>query len=626
MVVVDPVVDRQIAFGSARLTPTLKMSLDLTSRRNARRSATFSVGALALVPFASLPFPPTLRLPAQAVMILALLAAQLPWLREPARPLPSLLRFGLAAWTLAAAWGTLVGLLSGNPLRYVTGQSLSMLMMPLAALIFWLRSGFSTRTLLRGLAAAVVLALAMHLLLPVFGLESSGSGPVASNRLPVAPGVSFIGSALLVGLLCVGGLRGSGGGRLLVAAGAVAAGALVIGGFSRGQWLAGIVGLATLVITTLGARRRVWYFAAGGVGLVVVLAALYARLATDPIPLASDAQTWSVGGGGSAQNQELAHLEWDDAAGARVSARVHGPAGETLRLWTEAAPAETSPDDGGSRRTSTAVRRVETSPGDLDGNDSATPVQTIVAVPSHSRELRVGVWVSGGLWTIEDLRVQSIGSGLATWIRGWTSRPTSVAGQEPTFLVTARRRVQQLIWAFADPTSDVTVSQRAGESAAAFSAWRQENWPRRLIGAGLGATIDHAIPTVDAKGERVVVEQPSYLHNYYLFLLYKLGLFGILPFAAQIAFAVQALLLGRRHGWLGHAAFAAWLAYALWSLSSPEILDFRRAVLWGLLIAACGRAEISSRPFSFTETPRLPTPGLPGPTAWRRVLGGREQT
>ncbi len=545
------------------------------------RSATLSVAALALGPFLTLSLTPSQRLPTQAALLGVLLLAQAPWLTRAAPRMPTLVRLGISAWIVAAAWGTAVGSLSGNPLRYVVGQSLSMFLLPLGALAFWRRAGFGARPLARGLAAAALIALALHLVLPHFGLDGVGSGPMAEKRLRLVPGVSFVGTALLTGLVCLGALLDATTGRWLIGAGALASGILVIGGFSRGQWLAGLLGLGVLATSLLERRWRVRAIALALAMLTLGMAAvIYTGFVTSPLdPESSSGPSLHIGSGSSPTNQELAAVDWAGEPGLEVTVRVQGPSAERLQLWTEARPGD------GTRFQRTYTRAA-------GGGESPSLVRATVSMPASAQQLRVGVWASGGEWAIDDLRLQVIDSGAATWIHSWASRPTTVRGVDPSWFAVAQRRAQQLTWALLDPSGDDTMRYRADESAAVIEAWRAESWVRRGIGAGLGATVGHAIPSFDDHGERIVLERTNYLHNFYLFLVLKLGIFGLLPFAAILVFIVQARQLGQKGAWLGRATTATWLAYALWSVTSPEILDFRRAVLWGLLIAACAREEI----------------------------------
>ncbi len=95
----------------------------------------------------------------------------------------------------------------------------------------------------------------------------------------------------------------------------------------------------------------------------------------------------------------------------------------------------------------------------------------------------------------------------------------------------------------------------------------------------------------DNRGHWIHYDDVNYIHNWYLFLLFKLGIVGSI------------LVLGALVGWIAWivrsfgraadskdraflvAAAAAWIVYAVWSLTSPEILDFRMAPLWGWLLA-----------------------------------------
>jgi O-antigen ligase len=131
---------------------------------------------------------------------------------------------------------------------------------------------------------------------------------------------------------------------------------------------------------------------------------------------------------------------------------------------------------------------------------------------------------------------------------------------------------------------DRSVSLRLAESRSLLARLRTSGWPSRLFGHGLGATFDAGRGTGDST---------NYVHNFYLFLLFKLGLVGTVLVLAAFALWCRYLLvalLARRAGTPARvrlaAALAAWLAYLLWSVSSPEILDFRIAPLWGLLLAA----------------------------------------
>jgi peptidoglycan biosynthesis protein MviN/MurJ (putative lipid II flippase) len=91
------------------------------------------------------------------------------------------------------------------------------------------------------------------------------------------------------------------------------------------------------------------------------------------------------------------------------------------------------------------------------------------------------------------------------------------------------------------------------------------------------------------------VEHPNYIHNFYVFLLFKLGLVGMAAVVSAIVLWIQSPLSHLRTLPPGSpdrvflaAVVAAWVSYAIWSLASPEILDFRMAPLWGFLVGASG--------------------------------------
>jgi len=112
-----------------------------------------------------------------------------------------------------------------------------------------------------------------------------------------------------------------------------------------------------------------------------------------------------------------------------------------------------------------------------------------------------------------------------------------------------------------------------------------------IFGQGLGATILLDTDGFDNRGHWIHYDRVNYIHNWYLFLLYKLGLTGLM------------LILGALSAWIVWtfrqikrsenpsvqtfliAAATSWMVYAVWSLTSPEILDFRMAPLWGWLLA-----------------------------------------
>jgi O-antigen ligase len=92
------------------------------------------------------------------------------------------------------------------------------------------------------------------------------------------------------------------------------------------------------------------------------------------------------------------------------------------------------------------------------------------------------------------------------------------------------------------------------------------------------------------------------MHNFYLFLGVKLGVFGLIALigilvivAATTSRAVRAHRLSSGDNWILIAAAVSWCCYLMWSWTSPEIYDFRIAPIWGALIAASAKSGVTWR-------------------------------
>lgn len=150
------------------------------------------------------------------------------------------------------------------------------------------------------------------------------------------------------------------------------------------------------------------------------------------------------------------------------------------------------------------------------------------------------------------------------------------------------------------PAIDGGVSYRVLELRAILSEWRRASLGRLLVGQGLGATFAFDNLTWTPDGRQVRVPEASYIHNFYLFLAFKLGLAGVAALTGLLSIAwwvIGAVHRGGGRGssvWIAAGAGAAWLAYLAWSVTSPEIYNFRVAPLWGAVLAATW-TEIRSR-------------------------------
>ena len=148
---------------------------------------------------------------------------------------------------------------------------------------------------------------------------------------------------------------------------------------------------------------------------------------------------------------------------------------------------------------------------------------------------------------------------------------------------------------------DASIAFRLRETRAIASEIRRSAWPIQLLGHGLGAR--YAIDTLgyDSHGQVQRFNSPNYIHNFYLFLPFKLGLVGTVEVLAALGIWVWVAVAGARARPLGTwdrryfaAAAASWITYILWSAAAPEILDFRMAAIWGMLAATTAAARKSA--------------------------------
>ncbi len=546
--------------------------------------AWWSVCALALAPFAAATVALPLRLHAQAGLLLGLIAIQLLWRRPTAGPLPLGLRVGLASYALATVWGSVVGLVSGNAPSAVLGQALSMGLLPLSAFVFFRRRSHGFASLAVGLGAAAAAALALQFALPWWLGEELGLGERLAARFRIAEGVSFTGISLLALMICLAALgAGPRPVRRIAGPGALAAVLLLLGGMSRGLWLCAGVSCCLLIWLRSSARLRarlVW--STGLVALAVAGFQGFALLSTEPLPGLELAEV-EINGRGSVQ---LAEIDWSREGALEVRLEARGPIGERLNLWTVGRDA----DGTVLQRSNTLV---------LGSGDQWSHLRAVVPLPTAAERVQVAAFVTGGSWRLGEVESYLCSGRLAAWLRSSWSRPTTVLGgdgeRRSTIGHALLRRSQRLIWSLREPTSDPTTMYRIAESRAVIDELARSSWPRRLIGAGLGASFPHRNRSFDSNGRPIMVERSNYVHNFYLFLSYKLGAVGLLVLLALALFVVDAWFLARRsgpNGWYGAGAISVWVGYSLWGLSSPEIVDFRCAPLLGSMIAAGAVATI----------------------------------
>jgi len=558
------------------------------------RAIGVAVGAVVLSPLftTTLPFQRALIVQAALVLGITLVLLALGVFRKGWRDRVAVSRpvmLGVALYAAAALHGMLVALVRGNNLKLAAGQLLAMGVLPLAAVA---ALGVSTAVSWRAFATGLVGAVAAGTLVQGVAAGPAMVADFPGTRLMLGNGVSVSGAAAMALLFALALTRsGRTPARVLAwTATALTVVFIFLSGI-RSQWLVLLLGLACLVALALGARalfsRRlalVWVTTLAVVaGAVVVTAWWWAR----PRP-------------------NLVSGTLDTSTGA-------GVATATVRL------------PGGAVR----VRGTLT----CGGNGVAyIRLRGIGEAPTAGSEKVVWLMVAGAAPSEFGIVHRPLPAETALAVR--LEDPSNLGCRTTVFAVEsiAPGTLAEVVGGFAgmlrrppDPgsgttpgvaASDASVAFRLHETRAVMTAFREPSWPWWLVGQGLGATFAFDTVGYDSRGNVVRYDRLNYIHNFYLFLLFKLGALGSL--AALIAFALwlvtavrgaRARPPGTADRWFLAAAAASWVTYLAWSVAAPEILDFRLAPVWGLLVAATarsvGRPEVSGKtdPLSILQSP-----------------------
>jgi len=144
---------------------------------------------------------------------------------------------------------------------------------------------------------------------------------------------------------------------------------------------------------------------------------------------------------------------------------------------------------------------------------------------------------------------------------------------------------------------DASLAFRVKEARAVMRALREGSAAELLLGRGLGATYRVDTVAFDDRGAVVPFGEVNFLHNYYLFLLLKLGLAGAAAHLAALVLwtvaAVRGALAAPRGGFdrpFAAGAAAIWVSYAVMGIAAPHLATFRLAPIFGLLAAALAHA------------------------------------
>jgi hypothetical protein len=477
-----------------------------------------------------------------------------------------------------------------------------MLLLPVGFVAFMVSPPLTPRALMRGLGLALGVAILVHLA-ALAAPATLGPPGGEAFRLALRNDIGFGGLGALGAVLAMPWLRAGGGPAAAVTA--TAAGALLVGSMSRGAWIAVAIGVIVGFFLS-GRSRRPWLARAlvplGGVfcGLVMLLilaprvgqqivvvsgrdtshAAPEPQRATED-PLASRPMHMTAGPNGG--GLEIVRDQPLRAYGVELDATLRGDQGKAASLVL--AP---SGHDG------VLPEMIFT----CDGGAKASRLHIVQQLPEGTERVSLSLWAASGTWSVEEFRLRPLPGTSAMWLRAVLLRFTSTVA------------------ALSSPHTDGTLTYRFREWEAIRAQWSRAGLGRRLGGQGLGATFAFPNSSWDNEGRRVLVPTASYIHSFYVFLAFKLGLAGLAALGGLllvVGWTASRALAARRAAesgpaWFLAAAISAWLTFLLWSVTSPEILNFRMAPLWGALIAAsCDAARNLSPPRPETGTHDAPT-------------------
>lgn len=532
-----------------------------------------AVAAVVLAPLLTtgMPFRSSLRAQAYLMLgatlvLLAFAMARKPWRARAVPPRPLVL--GLALYAGAAVEGAAVALVRGNNLTMVSGQLLAMGLLPLAALGAYLVTPVLGW---RAFAAGVVGGVAVSTLVQLAVTGPADLARPLGQRLILLNGVSASGlapMALLLGLALSGVCRSF---TRVVAVGATGLTVLLIlGSRIRSQWLVVPVGI---VLYLAVARGRAWLTSrrvvtalvatvAIGLGVAAATAWWWNRPRTN---LASGALDSGAAGAAGAVVATL-------PAAVDGSPRIRGTLTcQGIGIVSIVVQATTGPPRATVMRAPLLVAR--TSPADF----------VLVLPPQRGMtELTVKVDDPDRLdCTSRDLAVEEVTPAPAAVIVGHLvellGRPVD-PGVGSGFLA-----------------GDASLAYRAREMSTVLEAIRSGGWPTWVFGSGLGATFALDKTAYDNRGLVVRYGRVNYIHNFFLFLPFKLGAIGTAAVLTAMALfvhgawrAARGLPPGAPDRRFSAAAAASWITYIAWSAAAPEILDFRLAPFWGVMVALTG--------------------------------------
>ena len=569
-----------------------------------------AVAAVVIAPILASGLEKPRALVVQAAAVLTVVLAILVW-GAMRRPLAASIRLvrtrraflaGAAAYAAAGFLGAVVGLLRGNELRLVAGQTLSMLLLPLGAAA---GAAAGTARLWRSVSLGALGGVMLRSLILVSAWARNEALGLPTYRLYTEHGISIVGHGLM-GFVLLGALfpgAGRRGRAALVALGALILFCIAASG-TRSLWLVTPLA-AVLFVAALGIRGRVFTARRVGIGFGVAAAAALALLGAFRL-LAALERTAGT---------EALTVTCIAPAGV-IASRPSGFAASAAPVlsWHPAETASRFPLSGTIAAPREGRYRLMAWGQATPGCDAVIALEWLDAEGRVRGQLAIPLSVPPPGRTFQAAGDRPAGATRARLVAA--SRPAAGAeasaqfidlsylGPHPalTALVVQLDTLRYLAGTLAPALTlhrgamDPSASYRLAETTALARLVAAASLPAKLLGHGLGARVPLNTYGTDNAGNRVLFASPNYIHNFYMFLLFKLGIAGtLLVILALGLLALDAFRLARRAApggarWFGAAAFAAWGSYCVLSLACPEILDFRVAPMWGLLAAAVALA------------------------------------
>ncbi len=538
-----------------------------------------------LVPVATVPMPIRAALVARAVAALALTLAavaatvRLRGMRDGLVTARKPILLGLALNLAATCLATVVALARGNDPIRLAGQVLALGLVPLAAmtLLATTRDGH-WRSLAGGVVAAFAVGAVVQLVVAVLWLNRTALG----DRLVLPNGISFGGSAILALALAPCLIRGQGvvsrvlglaviplAVALILLAGVrthlvglpIAAAVFSAVALVRGRrpllWLGAMAAGATLLILLMCAAVWLWWSAPRPVVPIERLPA--GVLATPAQPNDPDrAGTFFT---------PLARL----VTPRNELVNVHGLIACESEAWVQLRLRRVNPG-----RPLHESSRIWVRPS------HASPLPFALLVSGDGDVLTLGAsQIVGPPCRLVDVTADSLGS-------------TTLAAVAEASWVALRRPPDPDPGAASNAfAGDASLAFRLKEARALIARIRTGSTLELLLGHGLGATFRIDAAGFDAMGVVVPFGETNFIHNLYLFLLFKLGAVGTTLYLAALVLwllgtvsAALAFAPGSGERLFAAGAAAVWVSYAVMGVTAPHLITYSLTPVFGLLLAA----------------------------------------